>query len=191
VTSELAKGPSLPAALRRFHDVSNGRLEIMALLYDLDGALEAGQNGMAHFTAVSLLEASVALWLRDRGIAVPAFAHIPSRARVTLSLLTAVNPGLASRVSRLYRAALPPEEVSSFCQEVLSLVGELSGYGAAELGGAVSGWAELAKAVRDLCQRMGVPLTDFYWAPPGAGTWHSDALAFAAGQAASDQASRR
>ena len=193
---EVAKGTSLPVALRRFHDASNGRLEIMALLYDLDGALEAGQAGLARFTAISLIEASVALWLRERGITVPSFASISltsARARVALSLLAGVNDDLAQQVSALYRAALPPgmAAVRAFCQVAIALVGELTGYADVSPDSVVSGWADLAQAVRALCDRMGVPLNDFYWAPPGAQTWYGDALEFAAGQESLGEADRR
>lgn len=170
----------MPIALRRLHDISNGRLEIMTLMYDLDGALEAGQLGMARYTAVSLLDASVALWLRERNIALPDFEHPQARARVALRLLGAVNADLADRVSHLYTAQVPTEDraVTAHCRTVLGTVGELTGYRAAGLNASVRGWADSAQAVRAMCERLGVPVSDFYWAPPEAESWYSDVLRF-------------
>ncbi|TDD11643.1 hypothetical protein [Nonomuraea diastatica] len=184
---EIAKAMPMPVALRRSHDESSGRLEIMALMYDLDGALKAGQLGLARYTAGSLIDASVAVWLRERCTALPAFEHATARARVALSVLRAVNPDLASRVSALYCAALPldVDAVTSHCQAVLDLVGDLTGHGSDGLASAVRAWAESARATRDLCERLGVPVGDFYWAPPDAETWHSDVLKHAAMEASS------
>lgn len=190
VIGEIAKGASLPIALRRLHDVSNSRLEIMALMYDLDGALHAGQIGLARYTAISLLDASVTLWLRERSIEAPAFEHIPARARASLSLLAAVNSDLSERVSALYRTELPADATASdvYWRAVIDMAGELTGYGSAGLAVTTSRWADLAYSVRAICGRLGMPLNDFYWAPPDAETWHSDAQRFAAVQACHDDA---
>jgi hypothetical protein len=181
---EVTKRGTMPGTLRALHDVSNGRLEIMSLMYDLDGALDAEQVGMARYTAISLLDAAVAQWLRERAISAPTFPHIAARARVGLSLLAGVNPALAAHVDTLYNAAIPVQAsaVAAYCHDVIAVVAKLSGYGSAGLGAAVSGWAESAQAVRAVCERLGVPVNDFYWAPPDAETWHSDVMRFAATQ---------
>lgn len=179
---EIAKGQSMAAALRRFHDESNGRLEIMTLTYDLDGALDAGQLGMARYAATSLLDASVAQWLREHGIEVTAFGQSPARARICLAMLAAVDADLAGRVSALYGAVLPleAEPVHAHCRRVIQSVGHLLGDGAGGLSAAVAGWADRAQALRAMCDRLGVPLNDFYWAPPSEKTWYSDVMRYAA-----------
>jgi hypothetical protein len=190
MTGEVAKGAATPVALRRLHEISNSRLEIMTLIYDLDGALGAGQIGMARHTAVSLLDASVTLWLRERGIAVPEFAHAPVRGRVAFRRLGAVNADLADRVSRISTAEVPAEAgpVAEHCREVLGLVGELTGYEAGSLTASVSGWVDTAKAVRATCVRLGMPLNDFYWPPPDAESWYSDVLRFVSSEGSHDDA---
>jgi hypothetical protein len=181
MSSEVSTGVQMSAALGRFHEVSNGRLEIMCLTYDLDGAVDAGQVGLARYTATSLLDAAVACWLRERGVAVPTFAHVPARARVALSILEAVNPDLAGRVSAAYRGVAPPtaDAVRAHCDDVLGLVGELLGYGVGGLRSAVCGWVESARETRRICEQLGVPVKEFYWTPPDAETWYSDVLRFA------------
>ncbi|MFI9842504.1 hypothetical protein ACIHFD_36095 [Nonomuraea sp. NPDC051941] len=181
---EISQAIPLPAALRRSHDVSAGRLEIMALMHDLDGALASGQVGLARYTATSLIDAAVAVWLRERGVALPTFEHSTARARVELAMLAAINPELERRVSKLFRAALPleAEPVRSYCRAVIDLVGELTGHIGDGLASSIRAWAESARATRDLCERMGVPVKDFYWAPSSADTWYSDVLKHAARQ---------
>ena len=43
----------------------------------------------------------------------------------------------------------------------------------------MAGWAEHADEVRGMCERLGVPLHDFYWAPDDE-AWRSDVLRHAA-----------
>jgi hypothetical protein len=93
-----------------------------------------------------------------------------------------VNPDLARRVAAGYAAVLPTsrEPVTEYCETILRLVGELLGYGETGLSSVVAAWADSAQTMRTLCELFGVPVSDFYWAPADAESWHSDVLRFAA-----------
>jgi hypothetical protein len=84
---------------------------------------------------------------------------------------------------------VPPaaDPVRAYCEDVLGLVGELLGCRAG-LRSAVFGWVESARETRRICEQLGVPVKDFYWAPPDAETWYSDVLRFAPDPPAAGQA---
>jgi hypothetical protein len=167
------------AALTRRHQISAHRLEVMSLFWDLDGALAAGQLGLARHTGASLLEAAVALFLVERGVTVPGFTGT-ERAVTAFAALTRINSSVADQVSRFYVARVPcgKSEVDTHIRRVLHLVRQLIGAHGRTLPSAVAQWAVSEEAMRRICDRLGLPVGDFYWSLPDAGSWASQVWSF-------------
>ncbi|MEU9509345.1 hypothetical protein AB0D32_24055 [Micromonospora sp. NPDC048170] len=167
--------------LRRWERTVKLRQDVMSSMFDLDGALRAGQWELATHACRALLTHSALLALALRDVYVPAFVRREREWRLAIDALADVAPEHAERAWQLYLTPTRTDaEARAHGSRVLHFVGWCDGSGETALADALRAWADSAHAFRQTCTTLGVPTTaDWYLVGPEAqGDWYSEVLAF-------------
>ncbi|WP_328904145.1 hypothetical protein OHR86_33005 [Streptomyces sp. NBC_00441] len=157
-------------------------LELMALNYDLDGALASGQYGLAWWTQQNMLTTAVELSLSEAGTEVPPSADPLDRAFTSLDLLRRAGPERAATAWELLLRTQPQDsEVREESARTLAFIEHGLGLPRAlTRQGAVREWAESTALLRAVAKHVGVARSDTWYLSRETGPdtdWYSDVLA--------------
>ncbi|MFG2428683.1 hypothetical protein [Streptomyces sp. NPDC048590] len=155
----------LKSWVRSARRVNAIELEIMTLRYDLDGALEAGQYGLAWWSAQELFTFAVELWLAGADVESPAEEDPVERACAALDAVRRVNPGLADDAWELWLRPQPPadgtrravEETLAFAEQRLGLAWALSRQQT------VLRWAASTSTLRAVARHLGMAASEDWY----------------------------
>lgn len=159
--------PSMPLKswVRTKRGVNALELEIMALRYDLDGALEAGQYGLAWWSGHALLTTAVELSLAESGVELRSHEDPVERACAVLDALHRVNPGLAEATWELWLRPQPSED------EILRALDETLAFIEQRLGlpwvlsrqQVVMRWASSTSVLRAVAKQLGMAASEDWY----------------------------
>ena len=166
--------------LRRWKRMVAIRQDVMSSMYDLDGALAAGQWGMVALASRGLVNLTVLTVLLERGADVPAFARREREWRLAIDALETISPELAEEAWRLYLAPVGEnDDARAHCRAVLRFLGQChSGGPTLSLSEALAAWAESARTFGTICAELGIPTADDWYLLPGTGSddWYREVL---------------
>jgi hypothetical protein len=160
------------------------QLDIMALMFDLEGAVEAGQVGLAWSSQETLLMFGLTLNALERGLAVPESSSLVADACAALEALAGVDPAVADRAWQLWLRPLPhPTRLSAGLADTLHfLTHELGMPSMASRGQATKAWADGVDILRRVASVIGLAQSDEWYLPReaddgGKDSWYEDVLA--------------
>ncbi|MGW2116639.1 hypothetical protein [Streptomyces zhihengii] len=140
-------------------------LHIMSLRYDLDGALEAGQYGLAWWAGQNVLTAAVELSLAEAGAELPAQEDPVERACAALDALRRTNPELAGAAWELWLCPQPPDaEIRRGLDETLAFVEHRLGLPwVVSRQQAVLRWAAGTSVLRAVAKQLGMAASEDWY----------------------------
>jgi hypothetical protein len=156
----------------------------MALAFDLDGALAAGQLELAWRTRVGILVTGVELHLRGLGQATDSPADHVQRACHLLTVLTRLTPDRGERAWAHLRRDAPTVETAlrADIDQVTAFVrDDLSVAAAASREVAIQAWADTVRLLREIGRGVGIPQSEDWYlhdttAPTGQLDWYDAVL---------------
>ncbi|WP_144122628.1 hypothetical protein [Catellatospora sichuanensis] len=151
--------------VKEHSDLNYEHLATMALRHDLDGALDAGQLGLAWWAQQQMLLNSVVLFLADAGITVPWSEDRLDRAMQAMQLLEGLNPALADQVWQRWLAPIPPVDdlVHEIDRTMELITSGLKVPFASSRDETVIKWATSTKIVRTVAQQLGIAQRDDWY----------------------------
>lgn len=152
--------------LREMRQKNAMQLEIMALHFDLEGALSSGQLELAWYTREGMLMSGVELYLLDLGLTPRATPDRAERTGLMLVLLHRVNAALADAVGKLLDTPAPEttELVAPECEAVREFLRrELSVDSAISRSEATRAWAQGVKVLREVAKGLGLAQADNWY----------------------------
>ncbi|MFB8140887.1 hypothetical protein [Streptomyces parvus] len=151
--------------LRTKRGINALELEIMALHYDLDGALEAGQHGLAWWTGHAMLTTAVELSLAESGVDVGSQEDPVEQACAALDALHRVNPELAGAAWELWLRPQPPEdEIRQAIDGTLTFIEQRLGLPwALSRQQVVMRWASSTSVLRAVAKRLGMAASEDWY----------------------------
>lgn len=152
--------------LRRQRREVELELGLMASQFDLDGALAAGQLGLAWMTRYSLLYTAVDLHLRRRGVECEPLADDADQVCRLMDCLDRLDPALGAEVWLRLEERCPDTE-----QETRLAVADATRFIAETLGvreaasreAAVRAWADAIRLLREVAHGMGLAQSDDWY----------------------------
>lgn len=156
--------------LRRQRTTVQLQLQIMASLFDLEGALDAEQPGLAWAARQDLLAAAVEMHLHFRGIPREPAADEPERICLLLHALARVDGALAEEAWALLEEQAPldaDQRQRDLERTTAFMTGPLAIAAAASRDAATRAWAEAIKLLRDVAKRMGIAQAEDWYLPDG------------------------
>ncbi|MEU1470970.1 hypothetical protein ABZ434_22405 [Streptomyces sp. NPDC005761] len=157
-------------------------LDVMALRYDLDGALDAGQYGLAWWAGQAMLTAAVELSLVESGVELRGQEDPVERACSALDALHRVNPVLAQATWELWLRPQPSEgEVQRALDEILAFIEQRLGLPwVLSRQQVVMRWAASTSVLRAVAKQLGMAgAEDWYLGGSDSPDldWYSDIVA--------------
>ena len=145
--------------LRRQRRTVELELELMAFHFDLDGALGAGQLGLAWLARQDLLIAAIELHLRERGSEPASGADRPERICLLMRALATSDARLADDAWRLLDEPIAPgiEQIRQAVARSLTFMTRTLGVPAAQSRDtAMRAWADAIALLRSVARSLGV-----------------------------------
>jgi hypothetical protein len=173
----------LSAWLKARRRQNNLQLNLMGAMFDLEGALDAGQLGLAWVSQEALLTMGCTLHALQRGLAVPESADELEVACAALEALAAVDAEAAGKAWRLWLRPIP--DVSELPAEIGRTVEFLSSdlglRAAVSRAAATRAWAEGIDTMRRVAGVIGLAQSDDWYLPGGGDDsgqgWYENVLA--------------
>lgn len=181
ITRSHALGPWLRAR----KDANGIELDLMALLFDLEGALDAQQLGLAWISQEQILNHALRLYVAQRDPAAPSVAgYSPDHVAASIELVARWNAPLAARAWELVLrpVQLTPEGVEAAVAQTLAFVThELHVAAGGSRAGATRAWAEGVDTLRRVAAKAGLAGSESWYLPTpdgehGAAEWLDDVL---------------
>ncbi|MET7369770.1 hypothetical protein ABZS61_28665 [Streptomyces sp. NPDC005566] len=160
-----AHSTPLKSWVRSRRRVNTIELKIMALRYDLDGAVEAGQHGLAWWSAQELFTFAVELSLIESGVESPSMEDPVERVCGALDSLHRVNPELAEAAWELWLRPQPSqEEMGRALDETLAFIEQRLGLPwVLSRQQAVLRWAASTSALRAVAKHLGMAASEDWY----------------------------
>ena len=159
-------------------------LDLMALAFDLDGALAAGQHELAWRTRDGILVTGVELRLRELGQAIDDPGDHVARTCELLTALGRLDPARGDRAWELVRRDAPVAEAALHADIDRAIAFVRDDLGVAAAGSrevATRAWADTVRLLREIGQGVGIPQSDDWYlhehaAPTGDLDWYDAVL---------------
>ncbi|HST47278.1 hypothetical protein [Jatrophihabitans sp.] len=147
---------------------NNLQLNLMSTMFDLEGALDAGQLGLAWVSQEALLTTGCTLHALQRGLSVPEGSDEVEVTVAALEVLAAVDAAAADKAWQLWLRPAPG--LGELAAEVARTVGFLSselGLPAATRAQAIQAWADGVDTMRRVAAVIGLAQSDDWYLPSG------------------------
>lgn len=175
---------TLSTWLRGRKDLNDLELGLMALQFDLEGALDAGQHGLAWIAQDQILCYALQLYVARRDDTPPTSESGADRVAACLARLERWNVPLAEGAWQLVLrpVRLTAGDVEQAVAQTLAFVTDELGISAvATRTGATRTWAEGVDTLRRVASRAGLASSDTWYLPSptderGAADWLDDVL---------------
>lgn len=184
--------------VRARKDANDLDLALMALQFDLEGALDAGQFGLAWISQERILQISLQLYVAQRDGETPSSANDMVAVTACVDRIEKWNAPLAERAWELLlrSPALTPDEVGRAAAEALTFISEDLGISAvATRTGATRAWAEGVDTLRRVAAHAGLAASGSWYIPRPDGeadlSWLDDVLSTLEGGTAQAGATSR
>ncbi|MDP4500498.1 hypothetical protein [Nonomuraea turcica] len=156
-------------------------LALMALRYDLDGALKSGQTGLAWWTQHNMLLKAIRLRVLEAGAEVREVSDRLEQAFASLEALDRMNPALCATAWKLWLRPEPPastlhielDRTFQFIESDLKLSWALS------RARAVMQWASSTKVLRTIARQLNIAQSDDWYLSSSSAPdldWYSEIL---------------
>lgn len=166
----------------------------MALMFDLEGALDADQSGLIWHTRQSLLITGLELYLRQAGQPVASYQDAGGHACAVMEQLTVCAPALAQKFWTQFNVPAPvdDDQIRAAVASTLALLAEHVGVADSRLG-SIQSWADQVLLLREVAKSIGIAQSDQWYLSRSTGMtapsmdWYDEVMIVVGGPAASSR----